>query len=176
VIIGLSDIRSYRLIHRIPLYFDTPDPSYLDPASYQKGSTLDHELPPRRLSSLVRVGTTPPKTVAHCRGSALCTNCAEFIALGYDNMLCSLAGRPHTPQQREHKVHQRVVRFFSKALVGSQLNWSAREKECYGIYYGVKLFEGLLDNRYFILKTDHMNLTYINVTFTGQVLRWKLYL
>jgi len=73
--------------------------------------------------------------------------------------------------------HQlRVVHFFSKALVGSQLNWSAREKECYGIYYGVKLFEGLLDNRYFILKTDHMNLTYINVTFTGQVLRWKLYL
>ena len=44
----------------------------------------------------------------HCRGSAPCTNCAEFIALGYDNTLCSLAGRPHTPQQREHKVHQHV--------------------------------------------------------------------
>ena len=73
--------------------------------------------------------------------------------------------------------HQlRVLRFFSKALVGSQLNWSAREKECYGIYYGIKLFEDLLDNRYFILKTDHMNLTYINVTFTDNVLRWKLYL
>jgi hypothetical protein len=39
-----------------------------------------------------------------------------------------------------------------------------------------KLFEDLLDNRYFILKTDHKNLTYINVTFTGKVLRWKLYL
>ena len=37
VIIGLPDIRSCRLIHRIPSYFDTPDPSYLDPASYQKG-------------------------------------------------------------------------------------------------------------------------------------------
>ena len=48
----------------------------------------------------------------------------------------------------------RVVRFFSKSLVGSQLNRSAREKECYAIYYCVKLF----DNRYFILKTDHMNL------------------
>ena len=34
----------------------------------------------------------------------------------------------------------------------------------------------LLDNRYFILKTDHMNLTYFNVAFTGKVLRWKLYL
>ena len=26
----------------------------------------------------------------------------------------------------------RVIRFFSKALVGAQLNWSARKKECYG--------------------------------------------
>jgi hypothetical protein len=34
----------------------------------------------------------------------------------------------------------------------------------------------LLDNRYFILKTDHMNLTNVNVTFTGKVSRWKLYL
>ncbi len=33
-----------------------------------------------------------------------------------------------------------------------------------------------VDNRYFILKTDHMNLTYINVTFTGKVLRLKMYL
>ncbi len=31
-------------------------------------------------------------------------------------------------------------------------------------------------DRYFVLKTDHMNLTYINVTFTGKVLRWKMYL
>jgi hypothetical protein len=69
----------------------------------------------------------------------------------------------------DHQV--RVIRFFSKSLVGSQLNWSAREKECYGIYYGVKLFEDLLDNGYFVLKTDHMNLTYINATFTGKVLR-----
>jgi len=40
----------------------------------------------------------------------------------------------------------RPIRFYSKALTGSQLNWSAREKECYGMYYGVKLFEELLDN------------------------------
>ena len=35
-----------------------------------------------------------------------------------------------------HQV--RVIRFFSKSLVGSQLSWSTREKECYGIYYGVR--------------------------------------
>jgi hypothetical protein len=60
----------------------------------------------------------------------------------------------------------RVVRFF----IGTQLNWSIREKECYGIFYGVRLFEDLLDNRPFILKTDHKNLTYLNVTLTGNVL------
>ena len=69
-----------------------------------------------------------------------------------------------------------MIRFFSKALVGPQLNWSTREKECYGIYFGVKTFEDLLDNRRFILKTDHINLTYLNVTLTGKVQRWKLYL
>ena len=40
----------------------------------------------------------------------------------------------------------------------------------------MKLFEDLLDNIYFILKTDHVNLTYINVTCTGKVLRWEMYL
>ena len=70
----------------------------------------------------------------------------------------------------------RVIRFFSKAFVRAQLNWSTREKECYDIYFGVKTFEDLLDNWYFILKTDHINLTYLNVTLTGKVLRWKLYL
>jgi len=65
----------------------------------------------------------------------------------------------------------RVVQFFSKALTGAQLNWSTREKECYG-----KTFEDMLDNRHFILKTDNMNLTYLNVTLTGKVQRWKLYL
>ena len=70
----------------------------------------------------------------------------------------------------------RVVRFFSKTLIGAQLNWSVREKEYYGIFYGVRLFEDKLNNRPFILKTDHKNLTYLNVTLTGKVLRWKLYL
>jgi hypothetical protein len=52
------------------------------------------------------------------------------------------------------------VRFFSKSLIGSQLNWSTREKDCSGIFEDcVKLFEDLLDNRYFILKTDNGSYT-----------------
>jgi hypothetical protein len=71
----------------------------------------------------------------------------------------------------------RVVRFFSKALIGPQLNWNASLNHkaligkgmlrCHiGIFYGVRLFE----DRPFILKTDHMNLTYLNVTLTGKVI------
>jgi len=63
----------------------------------------------------------------------------------------------------------RVIRFFSKALTGAQLNWSTRENECYGIYFGCKTFKDILDNRRLILKTDHINLTYLNVTLTGRV-------
>ena len=64
-----------------------------------------------------------------------------------------------------------VIRFFSKALTGAQLNWYTREKECYGIFYGVELFEAELDGRYSILSTDHKNLTYINATYAGKILR-----
>ena len=38
------------------------------------------------------------------------------------------------------------------------------------------MLEEYLDNRRFILKTDHKNLTYINKTPKGKVLRWKLFL
>jgi len=31
VIIGLPDIRSHRMVHRIPSYFDNPNPTYLAP-------------------------------------------------------------------------------------------------------------------------------------------------
>ena len=41
VIIGLPDIRSHWLVHRIPSYFDSPDPTYLVPPQgvYRLNST-----------------------------------------------------------------------------------------------------------------------------------------
>ena len=42
VIIGLPDIRMYRLIHRIPSYFDTPDPfGRADP--FKRGTPGDED-------------------------------------------------------------------------------------------------------------------------------------
>jgi hypothetical protein len=42
--------------------------------------------------------------VAVCRGASPCKTCAALIATGYDNTLCSLAGRPHTPRPREAEL------------------------------------------------------------------------
>jgi hypothetical protein len=41
VIVGLPDIRSHRLIHLIPSYFDTPDPTYLEPQSTSEGGDVE---------------------------------------------------------------------------------------------------------------------------------------
>ena len=37
-----------------------------------------------------------------------CSNCETLIAMGYEDTLCSLSGRPHTPQQRENGRHPTI--------------------------------------------------------------------
>jgi len=91
VIIGLPDIRSHRLVHRIPSYFDSTDPTYLvPPQGHSQAST------PPTIALLVR--DTKATYRALCKGSMPCNNCAFLIARGHDNTLCSLVGRPNTLQ------------------------------------------------------------------------------
>ena len=45
-------------------------------------------------------------TSARCKGSLPCSNCAFLIARGHDNTLCSVVGRPHTPQSRDTFPHR----------------------------------------------------------------------
>ena len=69
--------------------------------------------------------------------------------------------------------NQRPIRFLSKTLSGSQLNWNINEKEAYAIYYSIIKLEHLLRDIKFTLLTDHKNLTFIDKG-KGKVLRWKL--
>jgi hypothetical protein len=82
----MPDIRSHRLVHRIPSYFDSTDPTYL--------------VPPQDNSQ----SSTPSRAL--CNGSIPCNNCAFLIARGHGNTLCSLAGRPNTPQCRDTFPHR----------------------------------------------------------------------
>lgn len=66
------------------------------------------------------------------------------------------------------------IAFLSKTLSKSQLNWSTFEKEAYAIYYSFMEFEYLLHDKFFILRTDHANLTFIRDSGSEKVRRWKL--
>jgi hypothetical protein len=69
---------------------------------------------------------------------------------------------------------EQPIRFMSKSLSGSQLNWSTIEKEAYAIWYSLKKFNDLLQGMHFTLRTDHRNLTFINTKGSPKVQRWKL--
>ena len=108
VIVGLPDIPSHRLIHLIPSNFDTPDPTYLEPQSTSEGTNprVPHES--TTLSLLAPANKSTKNTAARSRGSVPCNKCSAFIAMGYDHTLCSVAGRPHTPQQRVNQSHPTI--------------------------------------------------------------------
>ena len=54
VIIGLLDIRTHRMVHRIPSYFDSPDPTYLAPPQ----GISQPSIPPTIGVPLLRCGLT----------------------------------------------------------------------------------------------------------------------
>lgn len=71
---------------------------------------------------------------------------------------------------------ERPIIFMSKALHGAQLAWSVVEKEAYAIFHTLQTYEYLLRDNKFLLKTDHKNLTYLNMEGSPKVKRWKLYI
>ena len=87
-----------------------------------------------------------------------------------------LRGIPHTPSSgferlRKHRVAAnspptRHLSSSSSTMSRSLLRWCGRN--------GTRSHSNPTSGT--AIKTDHTNLTYINVTLTGKVLRWKLYL
>ena len=76
------------LIHCIPSYFDTPDPTYLELNANMDDTTSTVREATRPLS-LVRPDVSGRATnVAVCRGASPCKTCVDLIAMGYDNTLC----------------------------------------------------------------------------------------
>ena len=108
MIIGLPNIRVQRLIHRIPSYFDTPDPAYLDMQIYLNEEPQEMKTQDKKLSMIANGSSLRLKSTATCRGSLPYTTCTDLSTIGYDNTLCSMSGRPFTPQQRVHKKHPTI--------------------------------------------------------------------
>jgi len=66
------------------------------------------------------------------------------------------------------------IMFLSSTFKREQMRWSAADKECYAIVWAFKHLEHLIRDRYFILRTDHKNLTYLNLENSGKIKRWKI--
>jgi hypothetical protein len=66
------------------------------------------------------------------------------------------------------------IAFMSKTLTKAELKWSTIEKEAYAIFVAFRKFEHLLRDVHFTLRTDHRNLTFLNVEAREKVKRWKL--
>jgi hypothetical protein len=76
--------------------------------------------------------------------------------------------------QQEQGGPERPIAFISQSFTRERLRWSVPEKEAYIIYYAFQKLEYLLRDVYFVLRTDHKNLTYINSEGSAKVRRWKM--
>jgi len=66
------------------------------------------------------------------------------------------------------------IAFVSKSLTPQERRWATPDKEAFAIFFSFMKLEYLLRDIHFTLKTDHANLTFINLDFKGRVKRWKL--
>jgi hypothetical protein len=71
-------------------------------------------------------------------------------------------------------LQERPIKILSRALRGSELNWSTVEKESFAIYFACDRWYHLLGGRKFTIETDHKNLTYISEATSQKVIKWKL--
>ena len=63
---------------------------------------------------------------------------------------------------------------MSKSLSAHEIKWHTYDKEAYAIAYALFKFEHLLSDVHFTLRTDHKNLTFLKVSRSQRVQRWRL--
>ena len=66
------------------------------------------------------------------------------------------------------------VAFVSKSLNKSQHRWSVIQKEAYGIFFSCMYLQSLLRDRFFTIRTDHKNLSFISEASNPMIVRWYM--
>jgi hypothetical protein len=64
----------------------------------------------------------------------------------------------------------------SKKLSAQAFRWKTIEKEGFGIFYSVKKFSDYLCGKFFIIKTYHIILVWMEASYVGKIVRWRIYL
>jgi len=76
--------------------------------------------------------------------------------------------------ENKNIINEFPIAFVSKGWSDAELNWAIPEKETFAIYYCMKKLAYILNDVYFIVRTDHKNITYLNFENNQKVKRWKM--
>ena len=77
-------------------------------------------------------------------------------------------------QSTSGKLSQYPVALLSQAFTDQQRRWHTAEKEAYAVFWAITKLRHLLLDRPFLIRTDHLNLTYIDTGTSDKIKRWKL--
>jgi hypothetical protein len=80
--------------------------------------------------------------------------------------------------QFDEEKRERPVAYASRRLSAAERKWSASERECIALVWGVKSFNTYLYGRRFFVVTDHAALTYLRQMrdTNAKLMRWSLQL
>lgn len=79
---------------------------------------------------------------------------------------------------QKHQTGWKPVCYASRQLLPREQNYTTSEKECLAIIFAVEKFRQYLENRYFVIKTDHCSLCFLQSKqkLPPRLIRWSLML
>ena len=68
----------------------------------------------------------------------------------------------------------RVIKCVSHAFTDAESRWKTLEQEAFAVVFVVLFFRTILYGQYFLVETDHRNLTFVHAGTSAKVTRWSL--
>lgn len=73
-----------------------------------------------------------------------------------------------------HPEGDRVIKCVSHAFTEAESKWKTTEQEAFAVVFVILYFRAVLFGHYFLVETDHRNLTFIHSGTSAKVSRWSL--